>query len=548
MAANNSRPVVGGSPRTPRPRRERPARPATPIREWRSGPGYFVKLALMAIINALGLYFVWAAYGTKSWALFGVGIFALIVANVVYFSRKLVPMKYLAPGLAFLLLFQIFTMFYTGYVAFTNYGTGHNVTKSQAIDALLIQNERRVEGSTTYQLSVLRNDGELAFAITDGDFVQVGSLDSPLEDVTDATITEGKVSAVPGWEVIPRTQLLTDAVLAEQVTQMRVPVSDEAEDGSIRTREGSTGNIYRSVLRYEEDTDSMLNVDTQVRYYAGEDGTFRSEEGERLTVGWRVHVGFDNFARAFTDNNYAGPLAKITVWTFAFAIITVLTSFFLGLILAVVFNDRRMKGQKVIRSFFLLPYAFPAFMSGLLWRGMLNSDPDYGIINHLFFFDTYIQWLSDPWLAKLAIIMVNLWLSFPYWFLVCVGALQSVPEDIQESARIDGAGRLRIWRSITLPILLVSTAPLLIASFAFNFNNFTIIYMLTNGGPRFADTSAALGHTDILISMIYRISGMTGEGVVDYGFASALSLIVFLLVGVVSALAFRQTRRLEEMM
>src|SRR5699024_9924548 len=140
--------------------------------------------------------------------------------------------------------------------------------------------------------------------------------------------------------------------------------------------------------------------------------------------------------------------------------------------------------------------------------GMLNSNPDYGIINQIFFFGTRIEWLTDPWLAKLAILGVNLWLSFPYWLLVCTGALQSLPADVTEAARLDGAGRLRTWRTVLLPLLLISTAPLLIASFAFSFNNFTLIYMLTGGGPRFTDTTAVLGHTDILITMVYQISGV----------------------------------------
>lgn len=140
---------------------------------------------------------------------------------------------------------------------------------------------------------------------------------------------------------------------------------------------------------------------------------------------------------------------------------------------------------------------------------------------------------------------VNLWLSFPYWFLVCTGALQAIPDDVIEAATIDGAGAVRRFRSVILPLLLVATAPLAISSFAFNFNNFNIIYMLTNGGPAIFGAPNTLGHTDLLISAIYKISGISG-GVADYGFASALSILVFIVIGVISAISFRQTRKLEE--
>jgi len=197
----------------------------------------------------------------------------------------------------------------------------------------------------------------------------------------------------------------------------------------------------------------------------------------------------------------------------------------------------------VWRTLFILPYAFPAFMSALLWRGMLNRT--YGVVNDWFFFGAQIPWLSDPWMARLSVLMVNLWLSYPYWFLVCTGALQSLSTETIEASRIDGAGPTRQFRSITMPLLLISTAPLAIASFAFNFNNFTIIWMLTNGGPPMPDSNTGLGYTDLLISAIYRISGVQG-GTADYGLASALSILVFIIVGIISAIAFRQTKKLEE--
>lgn len=303
----------------------------------------------------------------------------------------------------------------------------------------------------------------------------MGTADTPLSEVDDATLDGERVTELPGRRLVPRAEILGDQALQEQVLELRVPVSEEPDDGSIRTREGTTGAVYLSTMDWDPEAETLTDTASGVVYRATDAGLFMSEDGQRLPVGWRVNVGADNFVRALTDTDYVGPLLRITVWTFAFAILTVASRFLLGLALALVFNDPRIRGRNVMRTLFILPYAFPAFLSALLWRGMLNSNPDYGIINNLIFFDSRIPWLEDPWLAKLAILGVNLWLSFPYWFLVCTGALQSLPGDVLEAARIDGAGRWRTWKSVIMPLLLVSTAPLLIASFAFNFNNFALI-------------------------------------------------------------------------
>ena len=515
-------------------------------RGWRGlGWGFLVKLLLMGVVNAFGVTVILAAVRTESWVILGASIALLLAADIVYFTKKALPLKYLLPGLAFLLVFQIFTLGYTGYVAFTNYGTGHAGSMQQAIDATLIQGERRVEGSTDYPLAVVERAGELGFAIADDGTVRVGTALEPLSDVDDATVgSAGAPTEVPGWTVIQRAALLTDQELQQQVVSLRVPISDDANDGSLRTREGSTGVVYTSTLTWDEQAQTMTDTVSDTVYSPTDRGRFVAEDGTALPTGWYVPVGFDNFVRAFTDTDLAAPLLQVTLWTFAFAILTVLTSFGLGLLFALIYNDERVRGRKILRTLFILPYAFPAFMSALLWRGMLNSE--FGVVNDLFFFGADINWLGDPWLARLAILFVNLWLSYPYWFLVCTGALQSMPSETLEAATIDGAGRWRQFRSIILPLLLVSTAPLAIASFAFNFNNFTIIYMLTGGGPNFAGASSGLGSTDILISAIYQISGVAG-GTADYGLASALSIIVFIVIGTISAIAFRQTRKLEEL-
>jgi arabinogalactan oligomer / maltooligosaccharide transport system permease protein len=526
------------APPQPPPRTRGRVGDSSPARHF--SRGFLVKLALVAIINALALYGLLTAISVQQWALAVSMVVAIVAVNWAYFSRRALAAKYLLPGLAFLLVYVIFTACYTAYVAFTNYGDGHNSTKQDAIEAILAQNEQRVEGSDAYPLTIVTQDGELGFAVVRDGQAEVGTAEQPLEPVDDATVEGDQVTAVPGWEVLDFA-----AVAGQQdaIVTLRVPVSDEAADGSLRTQDASTAYVYESVLVYDAAADTMTDTQTGVVYTPDDHGSFRAEDGTALTPGWKVTVGFENFTRAFTDERLRGPFVEVFLWTFAFALLSVLTTFVLGLFLAVVFNDPRVRGRKVLRSLLILPYAFPAFLSALVWKGMLNESS--GFVNEVLLGGADIGWLSDPWLAKLSILAVNLWLGFPYMFLVCTGALQSIPGDVLESARMDGAGAWRTHRSIVLPLLMVSVAPLLVASFAFNFNNFALIYMLTGGGPNFVGTPVVVGHTDILISMVYSVA--FESGLKQYGFASALSILIFIIVGAISWWGFRRTRRLEEL-
>lgn len=504
--------------------------------------GFLAKILLLAVVDALGVAIVMAAFAQESYGIMWAMVALLVAANWVYFSRRAVPLKYLLPGVAFLLVFQVFVVAYTGYVAFTNYGDGHNSTKSHAIDALLIQNERRVEGTSAYPLVVVESDAGLGFAVLDDAQVLVGTAQQPLAEAPDATVSDGVITDVPGYEVVPRNEILQRQA---EVTTLRVPVSEDAEEGSIRTQDARNGYVYRSALVYDEETDRLVDTTSGVEYAPNDEGQFEAADGTVLPVGWRVTVGMDNFVTAFGDERYSTPFVKVLIWTIVFAILSVVSTFFVGLFFAVVLNDDRIRFRRVLRSFLILPYAFPAFMSYLLWRGMLNKD--FGFINTVLLGGADLNWLSDPWLAKVAVLGVQVWVGFPYMFLICTGALQSIPGDLVEAARIDGAGRLRMWRSITLPLVLVATAPLLISSFAFNFNNFNIIEMITEGNPRFADASVPVGATDILITMVYSVSGLDGGAAKNYGLASALSIVIFVIVATISVISFRKTRSLEEM-
>jgi arabinogalactan oligomer/maltooligosaccharide transport system permease protein len=264
-----------------------------------------------------------------------------------------------------------------------------------------------------------------------------------------------------------------------------------------------------------------------------------ADDGDRLAQGWKVSVGFSNFTRVVTDQDISGPFLRTLIWNFVFAIGSTGGTFLLGMFVAVALHSKRVRGRNLYRVLLVLPYAMPAFAMLLIWRDMFNKD--FGLINN--FFGIGVDWLGQPMTARIAVLLVQLWLGYPYMFLVTTGALQAIPSELSEASRIDGAGAWQSFRRIVLPLLMVALTPLLISSFAFNFNNFNAIYLTTEGGP-FQPDNPANGATDLLITYTYRLA-FGGSGA-QYGYAAAISIFIFLIVGTISAIAFRRTRAQEE--
>ncbi|WP_271396256.1 ABC transporter permease subunit [Neomicrococcus lactis] len=503
--------------------------------------GTLMKIVLLGIVDAIAVYVLIQLASKHEWLIFGISLAVTLLINWIYLRRGGLPAKYLAPGFFFLLIFQVFVMLYSTYIAFTNYGDGHNSSKEDAITAIQLAAQERVPNSPQYASTVLEKSGTLYLLVTEPDGkAKLGTTGEVLQEVTPSTKSStGQATGVDGY----RTLVFTDLLQNQQaVTAIKAPISDNPADGSLATSDGTTAYVFAPKLKYDAAADTFTDTTTGTVYSDNGKGAFASAEGQQLSTGWKIDVGFANFQRAFTDPNLSGPLWQVTLWTFAFAFLSVLTTFALGLFLAIAFNRADLRGKRIYRVLMILPYAFPAFLSGLVWSGLLN--PEFGFINNALLGGADIPWLTDPWLAKFSVLLVNLWLGYPYMFLVCTGALQSLPEEVDEAARMDGASAWRIFRAIKLPLLLVSVAPLLISSFAFNFNNFNVIYMLTGGGPRFDGTTYDIGATDILITMVYKVAfGGTGR---DYGLASALAIIIFIIVAVISTISFNKTKALEE--
>ena len=264
-------------------------------------------------------------------------------------------------------------------------------------------------------------------------------------------------------------------------------------------------------------------------------------------------VGFDNFkflmsvgGEAGSSNIWFYTFWNVFLWTIIFAVVATVTPFFLGLFQAVILNNKRVIGKKIWRSILILPWAIPAMISQLNFQQLFNGQ--FGPINAYLMDWGWIQepiyWLSDPhnpWIPRLTILGINLWLGFPYFMALMSGIMTSISKDVYEAAEIDGANERQQFWKITLPLVLSSTAPLLVMSFSSNFNNFGLIYFLTEGGPINPNYIHA-GNTDILISWIYKLT-------VDqrvYNMASVMSIIIFLIIGTFSAWNFSRTKAFKE--
>jgi arabinogalactan oligomer/maltooligosaccharide transport system permease protein len=419
-----------------------------------------------------------------------------------------------------------------------NYKTGNLTSKDEAIQEIQNRGFESDADGTSFDIKIGRYQMGEAILVSDSTngayFISTETNRVPLIP-SDLTINEYGVA-----ESAPDFVALTDSELASAdkvYSGKRFTYQDEF---FIALEGFEVGIVSRQVLAYDGDKDQFNNIVSGEVYVNNGRGNYAIADNPDLYLepGWRAPVWFENYTKLFTEERLRGPLISVFTWTVIFASLSVITTFALGLLLALALN-KPIRGRRVYRSILILPYAMPSIMSILIWGGMFNTD--FGAINNLL--GTEIAWFQNALFAKFAIILVNLWLGFPYFYLVSSGSLQAIPSELLEAAAIDGANPRQIFRRITLPLLLQILSPLLIASFAFNFNNFNLIYLLTGGGPRSELDGEIAGATDILISFTYKIA--FGSSVQDLGLASAISLVIFLLIASISLYGLRKSKVLE---
>jgi arabinogalactan oligomer/maltooligosaccharide transport system permease protein len=498
-----------------------------------------VKILLLGIFSSVLGFMAFMALLGGEWLITTVLVVVIILGNYIYLSKKPVAAKFFYPGAIFLIIFLVVPIGYTGFMSTQLFKTGNLISREEAITQLNAVGLTPAESGVTYDMVVGRYEGNLAVLLTnqlDGT-VSLGYR-SELRSLTEGEYQIGDLGYAQEADGFLPIDLENDPNAEQILSDIKIPL----ENGVFIAAQGfDFAADMIETYRFDPATNTLVDISTGFILVDNGAGNFVNPDNpeEKLFPGWRAQNSGQNYLALFLDPRLNGPFVSVFIWTITFSILTMITMFGLGFLVAVVL-DKKIRGRNLYRAIMILPYAIPSFMSTLVWAGMFNRE--IGVFNALL--GAEIDWLNDPWLARGALLLVNLWLGFPYFYLVTTGALQALPGELEEAAVIDGATSTQIFWRIKLPLVLEILAPLLIASLAFNFNNFNLVFLLTRGGPTNSVDGELAGATDILITYAYKTAFSGAEQ--DLGLASAISVIIFVIIGALSLWSLRQSRTLEE--
>jgi arabinogalactan oligomer/maltooligosaccharide transport system permease protein len=467
--------------------------------------------------------------------------FSMVTLAIIYFTKISIPMKFFLPGVLLLAAFVVLPIAYTLVMSGFQFKTGNYVDKPAALERIVADSYVADDSGLTFDV-VVGQDGQGDVALLATDYMTSTYFLSTEKAITE--LDASQVSVDPDLGIAVETEGFTrfsDDELASRGDALSAIKFAGPGEYFLGLEGFEVAIPFKPSLVYDEASDSFTNMQTGAKYADNGRGNFANIDDPQdiVSPGWRSPIWFENYVSLVTDEKVREPFIAVFIWTMVFAISTVVTQFALGLLVALAL-DKPLRGRRFYRIIIILPYAVPSIMSILIWGGMF--DTEFGAINALL--GTKIAWFLDENFARAAVIIVNLWLGFPYFYLISNGSLQAIPGELSEAARIDGASNSQIFWQITLPLLLKMLTPLLIASFAFNFNNFNLIFLLTGGGPRNDLDGEIAGATDILISYTYKIA--FGSQVQDLGLASAISVVIFILVAGISLYGIRRSKVLEE--
>ncbi|MDG6894910.1 maltose ABC transporter permease MalF [Volucribacter amazonae] len=487
----------------------------------------WLKYAVISLILFIDLYLIILMYLQGEY-LFGILTLIVITSGVyVFANKKTYSYRYLYPGIMGMFIFILFPLIATIAIAFTNYSGTNQLSYERALAVLLQQQDFTGDKFNFKLYAVTPQQYQLGLEnTTTGQYYLAN-----IADLSETPIYAQAVEQLPNLTAEPLRVITQNRSYLQNLVVL-LPNGDELTMSSLRQFSEQQARYH-----YDETHKILTNNQTGERYQANDHiGFFQAidQQGHwqatTLEPGYTVGIGWANFIKIFTDEGIQKPFLQIFVWTVIFSLLTVVFTVILGMVLASVVQWEALQGKGIYRVLLILPYAVPAFISILVFKGLFNQS--FGEINLILhqLFGIRPEWFNDPLLAKIMILIVNTWLGYPYMMILCMGLLKAIPADLYEASAMDGASTWQNFSKITFPLLIKPLTPLMIASFAFNFNNFVLIQLLTNGRPDMIGTTTPAGYTDLLVSYTYRIA-FEGSGSQDFGLAAAIATIIFLLVG-----------------
>jgi maltose/maltodextrin transport system permease protein len=506
--------------------------------------GFPIRQILVALVLIPALYLDFNIYQTGNFLMALITLIVICLGAFIYLSEYGYTYRYLFPGFLGFGLFVIFPIVYMVVLSFTKYSSQNLLYFDRALG--LLRQENFPVGNATYSYKLyLQDDGTYILYLQNEKDPTKRFASEPIQlkagEQAKGVQEAGKLRALTQGEEVKGRPLEVAQVTREKLFIPMRGRQFSLPDGMLVGMEGLQRFAAREPLWTLNPDGSLTNKkDGMVIRPDFTQGYFVNSKGEKVGVGFRTFSGLDNYTRIVTDPRIQGPFLKIFIWTVAFSAMSVILSFTVGMVLAVILEWKDLRFRKAYRTLLILPYAVPAVLSILIFKGLFNQE--FGAVNQFLrgIFGFTPEWETNPWGARAMILLVNLWLGYPYMMLICTGMLQSIPSTIYEASAIDGSNPLVDFFELTLPLVLPPLVPILISSFAFNFNNFNLIYLLTAGGPKMVGGGIA-GETDLLVNYTFNIAFR--DSGTNYGLASAIATVLFMIVGFLAWINLRLTRR-----
>ncbi|MDO6524756.1 ABC transporter permease subunit [Motilimonas sp. 1_MG-2023] len=458
----------------------------------------------------------------------------------VYRSRAGRPYRLMYPALAAIFSFSVLPLLFTLFMSVTNY-TSSNMNSVEAVTKRLLQEYYVTEVKYDYQVladgelyrlklmrddeSYLSNQFSLPPVASQALSLRAGgaSLFLPEADLTKQVMFRRYFASEP--LVLPSGQQLTR--LDFSAYGLVAPRYRQLNEGLVL----ANGTMLHDVnTLFDNQTEHFLRANMTTGFFHAIDGQGEFI-GPPVTPGFVLLKGADQYAAIISDPAMLLPLLKVLLWTFMFALLSLLGSFLIGLILAQLTLNPLTRFSYFYRGVLLLPWAIPPFVSILSFKVLLT--PHGGELANLLtlLFSTTPDWANDADSARYTLVGLSIWLGYPYVMLLVLASLRRIPSIYYETAAMAGYGPIQRFIHVTFPLVIKPLKPVLVALFAFNLHNFVLVFLFNQGRPVMLDAFPVAGYSQLLLNYVYSIAFSAEQ---NYALASAITSFGLVLIGIVA--------------